>query len=83
MSFGFRRRNGASESLIGGVRRGRCRAPGVEWGAVAGLQGAKDVLQENVALPLALPHLFTGIRRPVKVPACHCQRPFLSKKWCV
>ena len=44
-----------------------CRALGVKWDDIAGLAQAKDLLKENIALPLALPELFTGIRRPVKV----------------
>lgn len=47
----------------------RCRALGVKWDDIAGLAEAKDLLKENIALPLALPELFTGIRRPVKVRA--------------
>ena len=42
-------------------------APGVKWNDIAGLGDAKELLRENIALPLALPELFTGIRRPVKV----------------
>ena len=49
------------------VAPGGCRALGVKWGDIAGLAQAKDLLKENIALPLALPELFTGIRRPVKV----------------
>ena len=47
------------------------RAPGVKWNDIAGLGDAKELLRENIALPLALPELFTGIRRPVKVRAAH------------
>lgn len=39
----------------------------MKWDDIAGLAEAKDLLKENIALPLALPELFTGIRRPVKV----------------
>ena len=39
----------------------------MKWGDIAGLGDAKELLRENIALPLALPELFTGIRRPVKV----------------
>ena len=46
-------------------------APGVKWNDIAGLGDAKELLRENIALPLALPELFTGIRRPVKVRAAH------------
>lgn len=55
----------------------RCRdvvdtSPGVRWGDVAGLDEAKRVLRENVVLPLLLPDLFHGIRRPIKarLPGC-------------
>ncbi len=41
-------------------------SPGVKWGDVAGLDEAKRVLRENVVLPLLLPDLFHGIRRPIK-----------------
>ena len=43
----------------------------MKWNDIAGLGDAKELLRENIALPLALPELFTGIRRPVKVPAAH------------
>ncbi len=39
----------------------------MKWDDIAGLSDAKELLRENIALPLALPELFTGIRRPVKV----------------
>ena len=42
-------------------------APGVGWDDIAGLAEAKELLKENIALPLALPELFTGIRRPVNI----------------
>lgn len=38
--------------------------PNVKWSDVAGLQGAKEALQEAVILPMKLPHLFTGKRKP-------------------
>lgn len=34
---------------------------------IAGLEDAKSVLQEALVMPLLMPELFTGIRRPVKV----------------
>lgn len=40
---------------------------GVRWDDIAGLQDAKQVLQENCVLPLLMPKFFQGIRRPVKV----------------
>jgi len=44
---------------------------GVRWDDIAGLQDAKQVLQENCVLPLLMPNFFQGIRRPVKVPRLH------------
>lgn len=44
---------------------------GVTWDDIAGLHDAKQVLQENCVLPLLMPQFFQGIRRPVKVTACH------------
>lgn len=38
--------------------------PNVKWDDVAGLQGAKEALQEAVILPMRLPHLFVGKRKP-------------------
>lgn len=52
-------------------------SPGVKWGDVAGLDEAKRVLRENVVLPLLLPDVFQGIRRPIKVrgAGCSCSMP--------
>ena len=41
-------------------------SPEVAWSDVAGLENAKEALQEAVILPLRLPHLFTGKRKPWK-----------------
>ncbi|KAF8816631.1 AAA-domain-containing protein [Phlegmacium glaucopus] len=38
--------------------------PNVSWNEVAGLEGAKESLQEAVFLPIQFPHLFTGKRTP-------------------
>ena len=38
--------------------------PNVAWGAVAGLEAAKEALKEAVILPIKFPHLFTGKRKP-------------------
>merc|ERR1712160_113380 len=40
--------------------------PNVKWSDVAGLEKAKESLQEAVILPLKFPHLFTGKRKPWK-----------------
>eukprot|EP00055_Hartaetosiga_balthica_P016823 m.108081 g.108081 ORF g.108081 m.108081 type:complete len:473 (-) comp9185_c0_seq1:1229-2647(-) len=38
--------------------------PNVAWSDVAGLEGAKEALQEAVILPMRLPHMFQGKREP-------------------
>lgn len=38
--------------------------PNVKWTDVAGLDKAKEALQEAVILPLKYPHIFTGKRKP-------------------
>ena len=38
----------------------------VTWDTIAGLQEAKELLQEAVVLPLWMPEYFQGIRRPWK-----------------
>ncbi|KAG0502509.1 hypothetical protein HPP92_002581, partial [Vanilla planifolia] len=38
--------------------------PNVKWNDVAGLEGAKQALQEAVILPVKFPQFFTGKRRP-------------------
>ena len=40
--------------------------PNVSWDDVAGLEGAKEALREAVILPISLPQLFTGNRKPWK-----------------
>lgn len=40
--------------------------PNVRWSDVAGLEGAKEALQEAVLMPVKFPQLFTGKRRPWK-----------------
>ena len=40
--------------------------PNVSWDEVAGLDAAKESLQEAVFLPIQFPHLFTGKRTPWK-----------------
>ncbi|KAL1931069.1 hypothetical protein VTP01DRAFT_10206 [Rhizomucor pusillus] len=40
--------------------------PDVRWDDVAGLEGAKEAIKEAVILPIRLPHLFTGNRKPWK-----------------
>lgn len=40
--------------------------PNVRWEDVAGLDNAKEALNEAVILPIKFPHLFTGKRQPWK-----------------
>jgi SpoVK/Ycf46/Vps4 family AAA+-type ATPase len=40
------------------------RSPGVKWDDIAGLNTAKQILQEAVILPMLRPDLFTGLRAP-------------------
>lgn len=42
------------------------RCPQVKWDAIAGLDQAKQLLEEAVVLPLVMPEYFQGIRRPWK-----------------
>ena len=42
------------------------RDPGVQWDMVAGLAGAKRILQEAVIYPMQRPDIFTGLRAPPK-----------------
>lgn len=51
------------KSLEGAIMTSK---PNVKWSDVAGLQGAKDALQETVILPTAFPQLFQGKRQPWK-----------------
>ncbi|KTW29186.1 hypothetical protein T552_01143 [Pneumocystis carinii B80] len=39
-------------------------SPNVKWDDVAGLDNAKETLKEAVILPMKLPHLFKGNRKP-------------------
>lgn len=43
---------------------GMMMEPGAKWDDVAGLEGPKAMLKEAVVLPLWLPNIFKGIRRP-------------------
>ena len=38
--------------------------PNIKWSDVAGLEGAKEALQEAVILPMRLPQMFKGKREP-------------------
>lgn len=40
------------------------QSPGVNWNSIAGLQSAKEAIQEATVLPLQFPELFVGSRRP-------------------
>lgn len=42
------------------------RCPQVKWDSIAGLEQAKQLLEEAVVLPLVMPEYFQGIRRPWK-----------------
>lgn len=42
------------------------RCPQVKWDVIAGLDEAKQLLEEAVVLPLVMPEYFQGIRRPWK-----------------
>jgi len=42
------------------------KTPTITFDDIAGLEGAKRILQEAVLLPLLMPEYFTGIRRPWK-----------------
>lgn len=42
------------------------RNPNIHWTDIAGLEGAKKLLEEAVILPLLMPDFFKGIRRPWK-----------------
>eukprot|EP00039_Didymoeca_costata_P023448 m.7148 g.7148 ORF g.7148 m.7148 type:complete len:452 (+) comp3653_c0_seq1:81-1436(+) len=55
--------SGLREELMGSVV---IESPNIKWSDIAGLETAKEALQEAVILPLKLPHLFTGKRKPWK-----------------
>ena len=46
------------------------RHPEVKWDDIAGLEQAKQLLEEAVVLPLIMPEFFQGIRRPWKGVLC-------------
>ena len=46
-------------------------SPSVKFSDVAGLEGAKDALEEAVILPIKFPMLFAGDRKPWKVCICY------------
>ncbi|CAM0946751.1 unnamed protein product [Alopecurus aequalis] len=66
--------SGGDEDDERGAERAKLRAglhssivsekPNVRWDDVAGLDGAKQALQEAVVLPVKYPQFFTGKRRP-------------------
>jgi len=47
---------------------------------IADLENAKKLLQEAVVLPLVVPEVFKGIRRPWKVRPVMCQT--VRCQWC-
>lgn len=61
---------GSSElrDLAAAISQDICSSsPGVAWGDVAGLEGAKHLLRETLVMPLQFPDIFTGILAPWKV----------------
>ena len=61
---------GSSElrDLASAISQDICSSsPGVAWGDVAGLDGAKHLLREALVMPLQFPDIFTGILAPWKV----------------
>lgn len=55
--------SGLRDELMGSIV---LESPNVKWDDIAGLVNAKEALKEAVILPLKLPHLFTGKRKPWK-----------------
>ena len=67
---------GSSElrDLAAAISQDICSSsPGVAWGDVAGLEGAKHLLREALVMPLQFPDIFTGILAPWKVCSQHCK----------
>ncbi|KAL2557367.1 Protein SUPPRESSOR OF K(+) TRANSPORT GROWTH DEFECT 1 [Forsythia ovata] len=57
--------DGDKEKLRSGLNSAIIREkPNVKWNDVAGLESAKQALQEAVILPVKFPQFFTGKRRP-------------------
>ncbi|KAL0369538.1 UNVERIFIED_CONTAM: protein SUPPRESSOR OF K(+) TRANSPORT GROWTH DEFECT 1 [Sesamum angustifolium] len=57
--------DGDKEKLRAGLNSAIIREkPNVKWNDVAGLESAKQALQEAVILPVKFPQFFTGKRRP-------------------
>ncbi|KAG9155721.1 hypothetical protein Leryth_003983 [Lithospermum erythrorhizon] len=57
--------DGEKEKLKAGLNSAIVREkPNVKWSDVAGLESAKQALQEAVILPVKFPQFFTGKRRP-------------------
>jgi katanin p60 ATPase-containing subunit A1 len=58
---------GDMDDLVQVIRRDIfLRNPNTRWSDVAGLEGAKQLLQEAVVMPLMYPELFTGLLKPWK-----------------
>lgn len=56
------------QDLAAAISQDICSSsPGVAWGDVAGLEGAKHLLREALVMPLQFPDIFTGILAPWKV----------------
>lgn len=61
------KKEGPDSELIQSLERDCIdKVPNVAWESIAGLEQAKQLLEEAVVLPLVMPDYFQGIRRPWK-----------------
>ena len=62
---------GPDSELIAAIERDCVeRTPETKWEDIAGLEQAKQLLEEAVVLPLLMPEFFQGIRRPWRGVLC-------------